>query len=325
MIRKLSLCLGCALLFVLALAATAQEATQEVAQTATQEVTQEAPTLEPLPQELLDMFDYDANAPLDLEIVGTEMRGNVTIQDVTYTSPVDGEAITAYLIVPPGEGPFPAVLFVHWYESTSPLSNRTQFVDEAVALAETYGVISLLPETMWSDPDWYQQGRSLDTDYADAFHQVIELRRGLDVLLSQPGVDTSRVAYVGHDFGAMYGSLLAGVDHRASAYVLIAGASDFNQWMLFGVPDDQPGLDAYKAQMAELAPSRFIAHAGAPVLFQFGTEDFYTPQSDIDAFVAGAVEPKTVKLYPTEHAMDLPEIRDDRRAFLVEHLALVER
>jgi pimeloyl-ACP methyl ester carboxylesterase len=177
---------------------------------------------------------------------------------------------------------------------------------------------------MWSDPNWYQDGRTLESDYDDAIRQVIELRRALDVLLSQPQIDTERVAYVGHDFGAMYGSVMAGVDHRASAYVLIAGASDFNQWMLFGVPEDQTGLDDYKAQMAELAPARFIGLADAPVLFQFGTEDFYTPQEDIDAFVAGAAEPKQVKLYDTEHAMDLPEIRADRLIFLIEQLGLAE-
>lgn len=270
------------------------------------------------------MFDYDNTAPLDLQQKGIEMRGDVTVRDVVYTSPVDGSNITAYLVVPAGEGRFPGVLFAHWYESTSPLSNRTQFLEEAVQLAEDYGVMSLLPETMWSDPEWYQRGRTLDTDYEDAIQQVIELRRGLDVLLAQPQIDVERIAYVGHDFGAMYGSLLAGVEDRPNAYVLIAGASDFNQWMLFGVPEDQARLEEYKARMAELAPSRFIGQAGAPVLFQFGTEDFYTPQADINAFVAGAVQPKKVILYPTEHAMQLPKIRSDRRAFLVEQLCLGE-
>jgi dienelactone hydrolase len=152
--------------------------------------------------------------------------------------------------------------------------------------------------------------------------QVIELRRALDVLLAQPQIDSERVAYVGHDFGAMYGSLLAGVDHRATAFVMIAGASDFNNWMLFGVPEDQAGLDEYKAHMAELAPTRFIGHAGAPVLFQFGTIDFYTPREDIDAFYAAAAEPKQLELYQSGHAMNLREIQDDRLAFLREQLDL---
>jgi dienelactone hydrolase len=193
-------------------------------------------------------------------------------------------------------------------------------VDEAVGLANDDGVMSLLIATMWSDPSWYNQGRTLDSDYDDAIQQVVELRRALDVLLAQPQIDPDHIVYVGHDFGAMYGALMAGVDHRASAYVMIAGASDFNHWMLFGVPDDQPGLDDYMAHMEELAPTRFIAHANAPVLFQFGTDDFYTPQEDIHAFFGAAAEPKLLGLYDTEHAMALPEIQADRLAFLREHL-----
>jgi dienelactone hydrolase len=267
------------------------------------------------------MFDYDQETPLNIQQVGSEMRGDVEIRDITYPSPVDQHEISAYLIIPAGEGPFPGVLYVHWLENGHPTSNRTQFVEEAVDLAESDGVISLLIETMWSEPNWYER-RRLETDYEDAIQQVIELRRALDVLLAQPQIDPERIAYVGHDFGAMYGSLMAAVDHRPTAYVMIAGASDFNNWMLFGVAADTPGLDEYKAQMTELAPTRFIGHANAPILFQFGTIDFYTPREDIDAFFAAAVEPKQLELYQSGHIMNLRQIRDDRIAFLRDHLDL---
>ncbi|MBZ0280159.1 MAG: hypothetical protein K8L97_05430 [Anaerolineae bacterium] len=282
-------------------------------------------TPEPLPEELTAMFDYDQSAPLVITEASTETQmEDVTVKDIAYPSPVTGDPITAYLVVPPGEGPFPGVLYVHWYEPSSPTSNRTQFLEEAVSLAKTDGVMSLLVSTMWSEPTWYQQGRSLESDYDDAIRQVIELRRGLDVLLAQPNIDAERVMYVGHDFGGMYGSLLAGVDHRAKAYVIIAAASNFNQWMLFGVAEDTAGLAEYKAHMDEIAPTRFIAQAGAPVLFQMGTEDFYTPQDDVDAFFAAAVEPKTLKVYKTEHAMALDEIREDRLSFVREQLGLTK-
>jgi cephalosporin-C deacetylase-like acetyl esterase len=171
--------------------------------------------------------------------------------------------------------------------------------------------------------DLVSEGRGLDTDYDDAIHQVIELRRGLDVLLAQPQLDADRIAYVGHDFGAMYGSLLSAVDHRARAYVFIAGASDFNNWMLFGVKEDKSMIDAYKAKMEPLAPAHFVAHtAPAAVLFQFGTEDGYTPAEDIDAFYNAASEPKAIERYKSDHPMELPEIQADRLAFLREQLGL---
>jgi dienelactone hydrolase len=273
--------------------------------------------------EFAQQFAYEQDASLDIEEVSTEMRGDVTIRDLTFRSPASYGPLSAYLVLPPGEGPFPAVLYVHWYEPEAPDSNRTEFLEEAVAFAEE-GVVSLLVETMWSEPTWYRQGRTLNTDYGDAIDQVMELRRALDVLVAQPQVDADRIAYVGHDFGAMYGSVMGAVDHRPVAYVLIAGASNFNHWMLFGIPETRPGLDAYKTRMDELAPSRFVSQLNAPVLFQFGTEDFYTPQEDFEAFFAAAADPKEIKTYETEHAMALPEIRADRLAFLRQQLGLPE-
>lgn len=306
MLKQRLALLALPLVFSLTMAATAQEG---------------EPVITPLTDADRALFDYEADVPVLTE-VGTETRGTVMIKDVTYPSPVDGEPIAAYLVVPEGEGPFPVILYVHWYESTSPDSNRTQFVEEAVGLAQDSGVMSLLVETMWSEPTWYREGRTLDSDYDDTLQQVIELRRGLDVLLAQPGADADRVAYVGHDFGAMYGSVMAGVDDRPDAYVLIAAASNFNQWMLFGMPDDQAGLDEYKATMDTLAPTRFIHAVDVPVLFQFGTVDFYTPGNDVFAYFNAANAPKTIELYESGHEMTLEGIQADRLAFLREQLGL---
>lgn len=273
----------------------------------------------------LSIFDYEAGA-VAITGNGSESRDGVIIRDIAFESPVDGAAINAYLIAPEGEaidGAYAPILYLHWYEPESPTSNRTQFIDEAVMMAREYGVIALLPEVNWEEPMWYRGGRSLDTDYDDSVRQVINLRRAIDVLLAQSGADVERLAVVGHDFGGMYASPLAAADRRARAYVIIAAASDFNRWMLFGVPGTRPGLEEYKAQMEPLAPIHFVADAApASILFQMGTEDFYTPEADYQAFYEAASEPKELKTYDTEHAMDLPEIQADRVAFLLRVLGL---
>jgi len=301
-----------AALFVLSVVPVlAQDATPETS--ATPEAT----------SEMTAMFNYDQTKPLDVKTTATEMRGDVTVNTISYSSPVTGKPIGAYLVVPSGNGPFPAIEYVHWYDPSQPNSNKTEFQDEAVMMAQKYGVESILVDTMWSDPDWYNKGRSLDSDYDDAIRQVIELRHGLDVLLAQPNVDASRVGYVGHDFGAMYGALLSGVDHRAKVYVFIAGASDFNEWMLFGVDDSTPGLADYKAKMETIAPTAFVGLATpSAIYFQAGTQDKYTPQSDVDAFLAAANEPKDIKMYRSGHAMNTSEIQTDRVNYLVSHLDL---
>jgi cephalosporin-C deacetylase-like acetyl esterase len=288
------------------------------AQDATSEATEETPMLP-------ELFEYDTSAPLDMQDAApAEDRDGVTVRDITYVSPGSDTPIAAYLVLPPGDEPHAAILYTHWYERGAPNANRTQFVDEAVEMAREYGVMSLHVETMWSDPDWYTDGRTLDSDYGDAINQVINFRRGLDVLLAQPNVDASRVGYVGHDFGAMYGALLSGVEERVSAYVFIAGASDFNQWMLFGVDEENtPGIDDYKAKMATIAPTVYVAQtAPASILFQFGSNDFYTPQEDYLAFYNAASSPKELMVYESEHPMEAEEIRENRITFLVDRLKL---
>jgi hypothetical protein len=111
-----------------------------------------------LSQEVTQLFDYRQDAPLDVKEIDSEKRGDVTVKDITYASPVTGKPIPAYLVLPPGEGKHPGVLYVHWYEPAAPTSNRTQFLDEAVNLAKSDGVVSLLVATMWSEPTWYQKG-----------------------------------------------------------------------------------------------------------------------------------------------------------------------
>ena len=69
--------------------------------------------------ELVRRFDYDANAPLELKIVGSQKRGDVTVYDITYAS-LKGGVVPAYLIVPAtGKGPFAAIVWGHWYWTNS--------------------------------------------------------------------------------------------------------------------------------------------------------------------------------------------------------------
>ena len=60
-------------------------------------------------------------------------------------------------------------------------------------------------------------------DYEFTAQMAKDVRRALDVLLAQPGLDKSRVAIVGHDFGAMWGALAAPADPRVTHFVYMAG------------------------------------------------------------------------------------------------------
>ena len=264
-----------------------------------------------LAQDPVSMFAYDRQRPAGLVATGTEVRGAAVVTDLTYQT-LTGARRAAYLVTPssPSSGSHPAILFVHWYEPPNPTSSRKEFLPDAIELAGD-GVISLLVDTMWSDPDWFRN-RDPENDLGHSIEQVKELRRALDILASRPGVDPSRAFYVGHDFGAMYGALVAGVDaSRLKGFVFMAGTRSFSDWFLLWPKRD----DAVKAEtirrLAPLDPVRHLPKAGAlPILFQFATRDRFVTKGAADTLVASAAGSKEARWYDAEHALNADATRD---------------
>jgi len=262
------------------------------------------------------LFRYDDRPRITIKEISSEQRGDVTVRDVTF-SPGPGREIKAYVVVPNGNGPFAGVLWVHWLGEEK--SNRTQFLDEAVELAPQ-GTVSLLIDAMWSAPHWFRD-RIPEKDYDNSIRQVIELRRAVDLLLSQPNVDKTRIGFVGHDYGAMYGMLMAGVDQRVNTFVFIAATQSLNDWAFLG---PQPkSKAAYLKQNSNLELTDYLRQIrNASKLFQFGKADFYVSQADAAVLFAAATEPKERKMYDASHKMELKDIVRDRREWLVKQLRL---
>src|SRR5213593_3179623 len=163
--------------------------------------------------DLLRHFDYDQKAPLGIKRIGVQQRTSAIVYDITYASPKGG-VVPAYLVVPKGRGPFAAVIWGHWCWQNSSLRNRKQFLDEAVALAKS-GLVSLLTDHPMSRPGHVGSKDPLDEQDANDFlQQVIDMRRGLDLLTARKDVDPKRIAFVGHSCNAGVGALLSGLDRR---------------------------------------------------------------------------------------------------------------
>ena len=256
------------------------------------------------------LFDYDQSQPPDIHEAGVEHRDGVSIRDITFAGPLR-PAIQAYLAAPGGAGPFAGILFGHWFEPRAPSCNRTQFVDEAVALARS-GVVSLLVDMLFP---WRASPSANDAGYDRnlVVQQIVELRRALDVLVAHAGVDPQRLAFVGHDFSGMYGSLLAAVDPRPRAYVLMAGTPRFADWFLKYWPSylDGEQREAYLSSMAAVDPIRFAGRAApAALFFQFARRDVYVPEAVALEYFAAASEPKRLEWYDAEHDMNEAARRD---------------
>ena len=273
-------------------------------------------------------FDYDSKAPLDIQEAGVEHRGKVAIHDISYASPKGGR-VPAYLVVPEGKRPFGAVLWGHWYWQNSEFFNRKEFLEEAVALAHV-GVVSLLPTGVGARPGHVDDPDELsDQQVADLVHQIMDMRRGADLLLARKDVDPQRFAYVGHSYDATVGAFLSGMDKRFKAFVLMAGGlSDELDLRTEGYKQfrQKYGPEKFDEKIAKrtwLDPGKFVSHAAPAIVFlQYGTHDapFLSPER-ARQYAAVVSEPKQFKLYDAPHALNA-EARRDRIAFLCQQLKL---
>jgi hypothetical protein len=123
----------------------------------------------------------------------------------------------------------------------------------------------------------------------------------------------------------MFGAVVSAVDSRPRAFVLIAAASRFANWYLFGSSSGVPtgaAREAFLAQLAPIEPVNAIPAAKATFFFQYGETDRYTPRDDFISLYLAAPMPKRIATYASDHDMVAGIIRYDRTAWLTEQLRL---
>jgi dienelactone hydrolase len=269
------------------------------------------------------VFAYDRSVALDLKEESSKDQDGITIRDVNFApyTPERGR-VKAFLIRPAGKGPFAGVLFFHWLGEHK--SDRTEYLDEAVALAKQ-GTVSLLIQGYFP---WAEPPKDGATDRQRVIDETIEVRRALDLLLTQPGVDRKRIGYVGHDYGAMYGANLAGVDKRVKTFIFMAPIGSFNYWSLayWLRKKDAPFKEAYREALRPVDPVTHISHvAPAAILFQFANQDEHIPKAEATALFDIASKPKEVKWYEAKHDLNVDAAQTDRREWLTRHLSLTKQ
>ena len=270
-------------------------------------------------------LEYDRNAPIDVREIGVTKRGDIEVHDISYASPKGGR-VPAYLVVPPGKGPFAAVIWGHWYWGNSEARNRTAVLDEAVVLAKS-GVVSLLTDGPVARPGHVEDKEPLnEQQVTDLIQQVTDMERGADLLLARKDIDAKRLAYVGHSYDATVGAFLSGVDKRFKAFVLMAGGlSDevdmkSKEYRDYREKIGAEKFDAFQAKYAWLDPGKFVSHAApATVFLQYATKEDFLTVERAKEYAANVSEPKKFQVYEAPHALNAAA-RRDRVAFLVEQL-----
>ena len=244
--------------------------------------------------ELEAMFAYDASQPLGLETTPAEPQPGCTVDAIWFD--VGDNQATGYLVTPQGEGPFPVVVYAPGWQT-----DVMMFMDDAVALARKGYAGLLLQEPAWAtywsfDPE---------ADLQAVVQTVTQARRGLDLLATLPRSTRSASASSARATApTCCGGVLAGVDERVKAYVLIGmarPASNYRGLMEDATPTGK-AWDRIAAQLALWDPVTYLGHnRGSAFLLLNGNGDSNAMQ-DGKAFVAAAPDPNTWKVYSGGHS-----------------------
>jgi dienelactone hydrolase len=231
-------------------------------------------------------FAYDRSAPFRFADAGVVNHGYpIKIHDVSFASARSGR-VHAYLVVPPGKGPFPAVIWAHGSGGT-----RQDLILPATWLAARGAVQLVVDDPFERDP---QLNFASDARQRAAIvQQVVDLRRSVDLLQSLHYVDPKRIGFAGLSFGAMQGALLAGTEPRVRAFDLQSGRG-----RTFG-----PGL----------SDLTWIRRSHAAFLFQLGLHDKIVPRAELQALARAAPKPKTIRWYDAGHPLNLAADHDQLR------------
>jgi dienelactone hydrolase len=161
---------------------------------------------------------------------------------------------------------------------------------------------------------------------------VRELRRAIDMLAAHPGIDRDHVAFVGHSYGGWIGALLASVEPRLAAAVLMTPTGGFASWLRSH--EDNP-RHLIRAELDRLPPERAAAWLAmlepleaahwigrereTPLLVQAGREDLAVKPETIDAWFELASPPRHILWYDAGHRLDATAFRD-QAGFLARYL-----
>jgi dienelactone hydrolase len=241
-------------------------------------------------------YKYDEQAPpgvRDAGVINTNYP--IKFHDITYISP-HGGYVPAYLLKPPGKGPYPGVILLHGSGGS-----RADLLQVAGWLAGRGAV------TMTIDSAYTRMGNrplqpgisGFKADRQLAVQTVADLRRAVDVLQAQPDVDKDKIGFLGFSAGAKSGAVLVGVEPRIKAAVLVSGGAPSLDATVDKAPENL--RTALRPILSSTDPTRFIGLSKAALLLQAGKEDTYVPQGDLKALADAAPARTEFKEYEGGH------------------------
>jgi dienelactone hydrolase len=140
-----------------------------------------------------------------LEYLATEQRENFTQHHIRLETAPGRHVEDAYLLIPGGDGPFPAVVVVY-YEAKTAIGqgSKSELRDFAYQLAKR-GFVAL---SLGGDPNTYYPTKQTCRIQPLSFH-AYEAANCCTALANLPQVDPKRIGIVGHSYGGKWAMFAA--------------------------------------------------------------------------------------------------------------------
>ena len=265
-----------------------------------------------------DARSSDTGAPLAVQHGTRSMRDGAVVQSVTYASGAD--RVEGYLVSPSSaSGKLPAVVFIHGAGG-----DREEQLGTAVKLAGR-GAIALtitVPSAAKTPPPGATGGELVRWEGAAIAADIVAARRAFDVLADDDRVDRDRLGLVGWSMGGRLAAVIAGVDDRIRATVLMSAGAAPVEAYVEGAP---AGLQHVVREALEpIDPLSHVGDAKGAILVQAGRDDSIVPRAALDAVIAAAPTGTKVEWYPSDHALS-DRAEADRIAWLAAELGLTPR
>jgi dienelactone hydrolase len=261
-------------------------------------------------------FAYDASTPLAVRDAGrVNSDYPIAVRDVSYVS--GGRRIEGFLAVPPGSGRRPGAVYLHGSGG-----DRRQLLVHAVWLAGR-GAVTLAitaPSATAPAESGLAPAAALRRQRDLAVADVVAVRRALDLLQARPDVDGSRLGFVGWSAGARTGALLAGVERRAKAFVLMSGgATPVSEYAATAPPALRADV---RRLLGQVDPLRTLRRArSGTLLLQDGRFDQVVPRAALTGLARAAPKGTDVRWYDAGHDLDEAAFRD-QLAWLARRLGI---
>ncbi|MCW3058361.1 MAG: hypothetical protein JWQ02_182 [Capsulimonas sp.] len=255
----------------------------------------------------LPLYKYDDKQPLAAKFGKTTKFTGGRAVTLTYRS-VNDVRVPAILYLPntaSKTAPVPCLMLLHGLggnkEQLAPLGQLAAASGYASLIIDEYGHGERAPKNADGTPAPPQ----FNMDMIGGGRQtVLDVRRGIDLMTKRVDVDPKRVGLMGFSLGALLGSVVAGVDTRIKASVLVSGGGDLvailkalsaRDAVVGGRSMTQlKGLDWNLARiiLAPTEPLTFAAHiAPRAVLMECGRLDNIIPATAAQAFYDQATVP----------------------------------